>query len=229
MTDDAPVTGAVRPPRERADAARNRRRVLAAAQRLFRARDPRSVTMEEIAAAAGIGRATLYRRYRDPGAVAMALLDEHERDLQERLIRGAAPLGPGAPPRERLSAFYAAMVGLLEEHLPLALGGETGAARFGTGAYDFWRRHVRVLLEAAAVPDPEPLVDVLLAPLAPELYQFQRERGLRPDQITNALDHLARSVLPTTGERADSPTGERAGPLAGERTGSTTGRRDGEN
>lgn len=211
MTDDAPGNSAVPPSRERADAARNRQRVLAAAQRLFRTRDPRSVTMEEIAAAAGVGRATLYRRYRDPGAVATALLDEHERDLQERLIRGAAPLGPGASPQERLCAFYAAMVVLLEEHLPLALSGETGAARFGTGAYDFWRMHVRVLLEAAAVPHPEPLVDVLLAPLAPELYQFQRGRGLRPDQITSALGHLARSVLPHTGQHDGPAIEERAG------------------
>ena len=184
-----------RPTRERADAARNRERVLAAAQRLFREKDPRAVTMDDLARAAGIGRATLYRRYRDTGEVAVALLDEHERRLQEQLIRGPAPLGPGAGPEERLRAFYAAMVELLEEHLPLALGGETGAARFRTGAYGFWSLHVRSLLVAAGTSDPDALVDVLLAPLAPELYQHQRQRGLRPDRITQSLGRLAHAML----------------------------------
>ena len=51
------------PRHERADAARNRARVLAAAERVFAARDGREVTMEQLAAAAGVGKATLYRRY----------------------------------------------------------------------------------------------------------------------------------------------------------------------
>src|SRR6266545_4434112 len=179
--------------RERADAARNRRRVLDAAERLFA--ESGSVTMEDIARAAGVGRATLYRRFPDPASIAVALLDEHERRLQEQLLRGAPPLGPGAPPAERLAAFYAAMVDLLDRHLHLALHGETGPARFATGAYGFWRAHVRSLLVAAGHPKPDALVDILLAPLAPELYQFQRDRGLPPRQIKAALTQLAERVL----------------------------------
>jgi hypothetical protein len=41
------------PRRERADAARNRERVLAAAENLFRSRNPLTVTMEDVARAAG--------------------------------------------------------------------------------------------------------------------------------------------------------------------------------
>ena len=92
------------PPRERADAARNRVRVLAAAERLF-AEGGRDVTMEQVAAAAGVGKGTLYRRYPDVASIAQALLDEHERTLQERLLHGPPPLGPGAPPADRLAAF----------------------------------------------------------------------------------------------------------------------------
>ncbi|MEU8609698.1 helix-turn-helix domain-containing protein [Actinoplanes sp. NPDC048791] len=184
------------PPRERADAARNRQRVLDAAARLFAAGDPRTVTMEDIAREAGVGKATLYRRYPDQGAVAAALLDEHERDLQEKLLRGAPPLGPGAPPAERLAAFYAAMVELLDRHLPLVLGAETGAARYGTGAYGFWRAHLRVLLTDAGVADPEPLIEPLLAPLAPDVYRYQRhERGQGPDEIAAGLSWLAQRIL----------------------------------
>ncbi|UGT62823.1 TetR/AcrR family transcriptional regulator [Nocardia asteroides] len=183
------------PVAERADAARNRARVLTAAGQLFTTRDPRTVTMDDIARAAGVGRGTLYRRYPDIAAIATALLDEHERDLQEKLLRGAPPLGPGAPPTERLAAFYAAMVELLEHHADLVLGTESGGARFDTGAYGFWSAHVRALLAEAGVREPEALVDVLLAPLAAEVYRYQRARGMSPEAIVAALTTLARAAI----------------------------------
>jgi AcrR family transcriptional regulator len=181
---------------ERADAARNRARVLSAAAQLFATRGARDVTMADIAAAAGIGRATLYRRYPDVASIATALLDEHERALQEELMRGSPPLGPGAPPAERLGAFYGAMADLLETHYELVLATEIGQSRFETGAYGFWRAHVRSLLVAASVPEPDLLVDSLLAPLAPDVYAYQRRtRGLSCKQITAGLDRLASAVL----------------------------------
>nr|WP_255559554.1 TetR/AcrR family transcriptional regulator [Mumia sp. zg.B17] len=54
--------------------------------------------MNDIARAAGVGRGTLYRRYPDRASIATALLDEHERRLQEALLSGPPPLGPGARP-----------------------------------------------------------------------------------------------------------------------------------
>ena len=189
---------------ERADAARNRRRVLEAAEELFARHGADRVTMEEIARAAGVGKGTLYRRYPDRAAIAVALLDEHERALQEQLLRGPPPLGPGAPPAERLAAFYAAMVRLLEGHVHLALGAETGRRRFATGAYGFWRAHVRALLAEGGRGQDEgqldALADALLAPLAPELYRYQRQqRGRSVEEITAALTDLARAVLAQAG------------------------------
>ncbi len=170
--------------------------MLAAAEQLFATTDPASVTMGDIARAAGIGRATLYRRFPDPASVAEALLDEHERRLQQQLINGQPPLGPGAPPAQRLAAFYSAMVDLLDQHLHLALGAEGGSARFATGAYGFWRLHVRGLLVEAGVPDADTLIDSLLAPLAPEVYQYQRyQRGRLRQQIIDSLDWQARRLL----------------------------------
>lgn len=188
------MTGVTRA-RERADAARNRARVLAAAEELFATRDPREVTMDDIARAAGVGHGTVYRRYPDRASIAVALLDQHERALQEQLLRGEPPLGPGAPPADRLAAFYEAMVDLLERHLHLVLGAETGRSRFATGAYGFWRAHVRALLVETSAPAPDALTDVLLAPLAPDVYDYQRNgRGLAPGQIASALTALARGL-----------------------------------
>jgi AcrR family transcriptional regulator len=181
-------------PRERADAARNRARVLDAAARLFAERDGRAVTMEQVAVAAGVGKATLYRRYPDVGSIAVALLDEHERALQDRLLHGPPPLGPGAPPGERLAAFYRAMVALLERHGHLALAAETGAGRFETGAYRAWTLHVRALVDEAGVGGGAALADALLAPLAPDAYAHQRAQGRSPRTIANSLATLARRV-----------------------------------
>ncbi|MCX5199585.1 TetR/AcrR family transcriptional regulator [Streptomyces sp. NBC_00249] len=183
-------------PRQRADAVRNRAQILSAAEQLFAAQDPRAVTMDQIAKAAGVGRATLYRCFPDPPAVATALLDEHEKRLQGQMIYGPPPLGPGAPPAERLAAFYMASLGLLEQHLPLALGAETGRARYVTGAYGFWRLHVRTLLAAGGAHDPDALADIALGPLAPELYHHQRQTlGIPQERIAAALSLLARNLL----------------------------------
>jgi AcrR family transcriptional regulator len=169
--------------------------VLAAAERLFARRDGREVTMEQIALAAGVGKGTLYRRYPDLASIAQALLDEHERALQDRLLRGPPPLGPGAPPAERLAAFYRAMLKLLERHGHLALAGETGERRYRTGAYAAWALHVGGLLSEAGVGDRPALIDAMLAPLAPDVFAHQRASGLSERQIADAVTILATRVL----------------------------------
>jgi hypothetical protein len=76
---------------------------------------------------------------------------------------------------------------------------DAGAARFAVGTYGFWRAHVRSLLMEAAAPDPDALVDALLAPLAAEVFRFQRASGVPPVQVADALAHLARRVLSVPG------------------------------
>ncbi|MEU9007527.1 TetR/AcrR family transcriptional regulator, partial [Streptomyces sp. NPDC048551] len=96
-----------------------------------------------------------------------------------------------------LAAFYAAALEHLERHLPLVLGIRPGPDRFCRGTYRNWRAHVRGLLLAAGAEDPDVTVDLLLSPLAPEVYQFQRHTlGLTPERIAEALGRLARGILP---------------------------------
>jgi AcrR family transcriptional regulator len=179
-------------PPERADARRNRARVLVAARELLAA-DPRGTTMEDIARAAGVGKGTLYRRYPDKSSLAVALLDEHERRLQDRLLRDPPPLGPGAPPHERLAAFYAAFVEFLEEAGHLSQAIESTEQRLRTGAHQAWRMHVTSLLG----PGREVLAEQLLAPLAPDLYACERtDLGRTPEEITAALQELAQIARP---------------------------------
>src|SRR5262245_35514458 len=112
------------PPRERADATRNRAAVLAAAAALFAEHGVQAVSMDAIAAAAVVGKGTLFRGFGDKAGPAEALLDEQERKLQEAILFGPSPLGPGGhdeapPPRARLRAFVAAYFDYLAGHLDL--------------------------------------------------------------------------------------------------------------
>jgi AcrR family transcriptional regulator len=156
------------PPKERTDAARNRAAILDAAARLFAEHGVDAVSMDQVAAAAGVGKGTLFRRFGDKAGLAAALLDARERVLQEAVLRGPAPLGPGAPPADRLAAFADAYLDYLFTHLPLVRMSETAApgARYRIGAYRFWHQHVTILL--AGTPDPEHTAHALLAPLAAE-------------------------------------------------------------
>jgi AcrR family transcriptional regulator len=133
---------------ERADAARNRRRILEAARALFAAHGVANVGLAQIAAEAGVSKATLFRRFGDRQALFLALLDEHERELQDALLGGPPPLGPGAEPRARLHAFVDALLSLSLAHREFLLASETDRplARVSTGAYDAWHRHVTALL-----------------------------------------------------------------------------------
>src|ERR1700712_5268087 len=112
MNGSLPLFGDARP--ERADAAENRRKVLAAAETLFARCGPANVTMEAVAAEACVGKGTLFRRFGDRAGLARAVLSDQETRFQDELIRGAPPLGPGAPPLERLVAFGRAYLEFLD-------------------------------------------------------------------------------------------------------------------
>lgn len=159
------------PPQERADAARNRAAVLDAAQRLFREHGVDAVSMDAIAAAAGVGKGTLFRRFGDKAGLGVALLDERERALQQEILSGPPPLGPGAPAAQRLQAFLAALLGYVLDNLDLARMSETASpgARYRIGAYKFWRLHLTILLrEIAPERDAEALAHTLLAMVSAE-------------------------------------------------------------
>jgi AcrR family transcriptional regulator len=163
---------------ERADAARNRERILGAARDLIAQKGVREITLEQVAKAAGVGRATLFRRFPDRAALLLALLDEHERGLQDAILEGDPPLGPGAGRGRRLMAFAEALFDLTHEHVELLLGSETTAplARMRTGAYAVWHLHLAGLMrELGPEADPDVLADLILGLYDAELQQFLAE------------------------------------------------------
>jgi len=185
---------------ERSDAVRNRARILGAAERLFQRDGVADTTMDAIAAEAGVGKGTLFRRFGGRAALALALLDSTEREFQDALIRGPAPLGPGAPPGERLIAFGRALLDRIAANGDLFLAAETAGApgaRLESGVWSAYRTHVTILIrEANAGLDAEYVAEVLLAPLAAEVVLHQlRTPGMTFARIADGWEDLARRVL----------------------------------
>lgn len=186
--------------RERADAVRNRERVLAAAARLYAEHGVEQVSMDAIAEAAGVGKGTLYRRFADKSALAAALLDARETELQAALLSGPPPLGPGAPPADRLAAFATAYLAYVDAHADLVALSQTASpgARLRIGAHRFWRQHCAYLLREAGAPDPGLRADCLLAGLSAEMVRHWRtEAGLDLPALSPAIERLARSLCAT--------------------------------
>lgn len=161
-------------PTERADAARNRERILAAAASLVGERGIGSVSMQDVARAACVGTGTVYRRFGDRAGLVLALLDEHTRAFQQSLISGPPPLGPGAPAAERLAAFGDGYLELIERHADLLVAAAP-EGRDAAGPHQLYATHVAILLrEAAPAIDAELTAQALLATLAPGQHVYLR-------------------------------------------------------
>jgi AcrR family transcriptional regulator len=195
-SDPLPVIGSQ--PSERADAARNRLKILEAAERLIARHGIENVSMDMLAEEAGVGKGTIFRRFGDRASLALSLLDEHVQAFQEAFIRGEPPLGPGAPPIERLRAFGHAMIDLLEEHGDLILVGESGSpcARFRSPPFRAHRAHVTSLLnELDPRLDAEYHADSLLAVLAADQYRhLRREREMPIERVRAGWDSVVSAV-----------------------------------
>lgn len=187
------------PVRERADAARNRTRILEAARQLFSERGVEAVSMDCVARTAGVGKGTLYRRFGDRASLARTLLEEHEIPFQEAIIRGEPPLGPGAPPEQRLRAFGPALMDVLERNSALVLASESGEPfiRFAHPVYQLYRTHVGLLLEQADPSVERSLAaEMLLAPLHAELFLYLRtKRGIELDELKRAWQQVVDRLL----------------------------------
>src|SRR5918994_3893090 len=110
-----PVTA----PQERGDAARNRALLLDAARRLIAEKGADAVSMDDIAAAAGVGKGTVFRRFGSRAGLMVVLLDEDEKIEQQAFLFGPPPLGPGAPPLERLLAYGRDRLEFVDTHYGL--------------------------------------------------------------------------------------------------------------
>lgn len=201
---------------ERADAARNRRAILAATEELLATHRPRDISIEQVALAAGVGKGTVFHRFGSRMGLMTALMIERAQALTEAVTSGPPPLGPGAPDRERLLAFLDAVIEVVGRNksllAELAFSGaaepaatDKGAAA-GEGAakddrrddhpvYRFWHGHISTLIGAQRPDvDAEMIAHVLLGALhsEPILACLAGDGPARPAAAVRAL---ARAIL----------------------------------
>lgn len=182
---------------ERADAARNRAAILRAAGRLLRERGPDGVSIERVAQAAGVGKGTVFHRFGNRAGLMRELVEERIREFTEGIAAGPPPLGPGAPPEKRLSAFLDAVVELATGNIALMAAYERAeeGERQESTVYQSWHAHVTALIaEARPDLDAELLAHILLGSLHSDLVLHLLRRG-ETERLVTTLRGLVASLL----------------------------------
>jgi AcrR family transcriptional regulator len=97
----------------RADAQRNRDRIVEVARALFRAKGFDAVSMDEVAKGAGVGTGTLYRHFPTKESLYDAVLEAWAEKVNEAVDRA---LSLDAPAREQLLTWLSDYAAMLTEH-----------------------------------------------------------------------------------------------------------------
>lgn len=182
---------------ERADAARNRRAILRAAEDLLDTYGAEHVSLDRVAATAGVGKGTVFRRFGSRTGLFQALLAERAALLREAIESGPPPLGSDSPPRERLLAFLDALADLAARNVALIAAHERACAedKYADPTYRRWHAHVTALIVAARPDlDAEFLGHTLLASFDGDLVRYMTARG-DAARFTRSVRGLAVALL----------------------------------
>jgi AcrR family transcriptional regulator len=181
-----PMAGA---PRERVDAAANRVRILQAARRVLTERGAVGTSIDAVACEASVGKGTVFRRFGDRSGLFRALSDEHLRAFQDAFILGPPPLGPGAPPDERLAAFLDGLLDLYDDHLELTLALEKDRWKAPIEGYLTLSMHLESLIKQISPSLDAPITaQLLLNALNVNLISYlRREQGVSLEAIKAAI------------------------------------------
>ena len=181
----------------RADAARNRGLALAAAERLLRETgDPAAVSMDAVAAAAGVGKGTLFRRFGDRTGLLAALYVERSEHLRSTLPE---LVSASRDPVDRVVAILGAVLGFKLDNVAVttALEAAGRGSPYDNPTYQHWHRLLRAEVVAAHQEvHADFLAHALLASVRSDLLAHLRtpRHRLRAD-----LEVLVRSCLRTPG------------------------------
>jgi AcrR family transcriptional regulator len=219
--------------KERADAARNRRAILAATEKLLAARRAQDISMDQVAAEAGVGKGTIFHRFGSRTGLMRALMYERARALSEAITQGPPPLGPGpgAPDRERLLAFLDAVIETVGRNkslfaeLAYAAAGqpaamddkaedeEPGAEK--NRVYPLWHGHISTLLSAQRPDlDADLTAHLMLGALHSEPVLAQLAVG-EAGQVAAAMRTIACSLLDAPSAPPPAQPAPPAGPVSG--------------
>lgn len=175
--------------------------MLAAVDEVFSAADaPRTVTMDAIAAAAGVGKGTLFRAFGNRDNLLEALWGAKLAVLRDAVEEGPPPLGPKGAPRERAVAFLDALVMFKLENRHLIRARESASAGLRQSEHYRWMHGLLLTLIRQAGRRPpmgqaEYSAHVLLGALHIDLIEDLLATGRSIAEIRSAQAVLARAVI----------------------------------
>ena len=176
----------------RADAVKNRELLLETAHRLFAERGVDAVTMSDVAEAAGVGKGTLYRHFANKVELCHVMIDQDQRDLQNRTL---ARLREGGDPQSDLEWFLREVVAFLSRNEQIAFA-EAALLMLDHPAHLWWRQTIRGLLVRINNGfDVDYLADMFFVMLSPQTLHYQKTaRGYSFEQIGDLLVDLLRRL-----------------------------------
>jgi AcrR family transcriptional regulator len=174
--------------------------------------------MDDVAAAAGVGKGTLFRAFGNRAGLLQALWQRRYEPLRDAIEGGPPPLGPETDPRQRIAAILDAIlvVKLDNRHLTLAVEERSG----GTSLYEQpqYRLVHQLLCDLVRATggggDSELLAHLLLAAVRADLVNHLASRRgisrrrLRADLAT-AVDLVLKAADASPHPRASRPRRQR--------------------
>jgi AcrR family transcriptional regulator len=213
--------------RERADAARNRQAILLATEELLTRLPPEQISMEQVAAAAGVGKGTVFHRFGSRAGLMRALMQDRAMTLQQAVVDGPPPLGPGAPARDRLDAFIDGVIEVVSRNKGLLAALDHAQAVVQAKIPDedppslhaIWHRHIADLIhESRPGLDADLTAHLLLASLHSDPIQRMLLADGGAGRLATGLKAIIAGVLgptfqdPGVSAAAEVPTSRKAGP-----------------
>nr|WP_229928979.1 TetR/AcrR family transcriptional regulator [Kitasatospora xanthocidica] len=184
---------------------RNREAVLAAADALFAASSsPHSVSMDDIAAAAGVGKGTLFRRFGDRAGLIGAVIASRLEPL-----RKAQDAAASAPRQRVLDLLDAALRFKIENrNLMAAAEGAGLGSPYQAAHYAWWHETLRAALDQVpGVRAADFTAHALLAALRADLVaHLIDDRKMTPEALRSALAaHLDNVLGSSSGPPESTP------------------------
>lgn len=180
---------------QRADAIRNRAVVLNAAEELFRQDEPGRITLARIAETAGVGKATVLRRFGDLNGLVEAVVAPKVTALRDAIRAGDPPLGPGGSPSARLHVYLDALFDFVLDNRALirALEHRRPHAYYANPASQFWIDELaRRLTAAGPAVDAEYLAHAVFTALRADVIDYLvTEQNMSTARIRAGLHTLA--------------------------------------
>ena len=146
-----------------------------------------------------MGKGTLFRRFGSRAGLMVVLLDEDEKAQQQAILFGPPPLGPGAPPLQRLLAYGRERLKFVDTHHALLSDVNRDPQMRFNAPMTLHHSHIRLLLESAGTSgDLDTQATALLDLLDADYVRHElTDRGRSLADLGDAWETVARKLCGT--------------------------------